>query len=61
MKKREYIKPEIELLDSELQVILCVSVTPNPDKTTGGIDFDDTETEGQDVGTDTGGGTGGPV
>lgn len=59
MKKREYIKPEIELLDSELQVILCVSGDNN--KTGGNVDFDDSETEGQDIGTDTGGGTGGPV
>ncbi|MBQ9654981.1 MAG: hypothetical protein IJV38_14075 [Prevotella sp.] len=33
--KRTYIKPEMELLDSELQVILCVSGT------THGIDGED--------------------
>lgn len=33
--KRTYIKPEMELLDSELQVILCVS------ETTHGIDGED--------------------
>ena len=37
MMKRIYIKPEIELLDSNLQVILCVSTG----STMNGEDIDD--------------------
>lgn len=55
MKKREYIKPEMELLDSELIGFLCTSVVPTNQGVQGDGSGDD-DYEGQ--GTVTPGGPG---
>lgn len=43
MKKLEYIKPEMDVLDSELGVILCLS---NINR---GVDSDDDDYEDDDI------------
>lgn len=44
MKKLEYIKPEMDVLDSELGVILCLSDINR------GVTSDDPEYDGDDIG-----------
>lgn len=43
MKKLEYIKPEMDVLDSELGVILCLSDIKR------GVESEDEEYEGDDI------------
>lgn len=43
MKKLEYIKPEMDVLDSELGVILCLSDINR------GVNSDDEDYEGDDI------------